>query len=333
MASVACEGVTKSYGTRKALDRVSCEAGHGRVLLVLGPSGAGKTTLLRVVSGLERPESGTVAVGGKTVTGPREFVKPHLRRTAFVFQRPTMWPQLTVLDNVALALHGKGIGKRARRARAAEALDRLDMGDRTGCYPATLSGGELQRAVLARALVTEPEVLLLDEPCASLDIHLRKGLIEAFKRLKSERNATLIWVSHKYEEALGLADKLLLLRNGKSEEYGEPEAVLSHPQSAFSASFLLDANLLRGNVLGKFDRAYSGCDPSALFAVPPDTFALNSNGGLPGTVLASEFRGRHYVYRINVANTELRVRLPNRLEAGQPVSLELTAPPIRLKRS
>ena len=218
MAQIACRGVSKRFGDVEAVSNVSFEAPAGTVSLLLGPSGSGKTTLLRIIAGLERPDAGRVLIGGNVVTGPDVMVPPHERGLAFVFQRPTLWPHLDARDNVALALAGRGMSRRDRRARAERGLARLGMAGRSRAYPATLSGGEMQRVSLARALVTEPRVLLLDEPFAALDEELRADVASHLARLKSEAGMTMLWVTHRHQEATALADKTFLLRGGVLEQ-------------------------------------------------------------------------------------------------------------------
>ncbi|MFH0963191.1 MAG: ABC transporter ATP-binding protein [Planctomycetota bacterium] len=218
MAQVACVGITKRFAEVTALRDVRFEVDQGRTLLIRGPSGSGKTTLLRIISGLETPEEGSVRIAGEVVTGPGVSAPPHRRGVGFVFQRPALWPHLTTLDNVALALVGRGIPRRERRACASRALARLKMTQRERAYPATLSGGELQRVSLARALVTKPRVLLLDEPFASLDEELRNDLASDLAALKSLDRVTILWVSHRSEDAWSLADDVLVIRNGVVEE-------------------------------------------------------------------------------------------------------------------
>lgn len=220
MAKVACEDITKRFGEVSALTGVSFEIGDGQALLVRGPSGSGKTTLLRIISGLETPDGGLVRIAGEVVTGPGVLVPPHRRGLAFVFQRPALWPHLTAAENVALALVGRGMRRRERRERASAALAGLGMTHRERAYPGTLSGGELQRVGLARALVTRPEVLLLDEPFSSLDEELRGGLAADLGTLKLEEGVTILWVSHRSEDALSLADEVLVLRDGAVEDKG-----------------------------------------------------------------------------------------------------------------
>lgn len=227
MAAVACDNLSKSFGAVQAVSGVSFSLDAGETLLILGHSGSGKTTLLRMIAGLETPDEGTVRIGERVVSNGRVAVPPHRRGLAMLFQRPTLWPHLRVLDNVALGLCGRNMRRKARRAAAREALAELEMTGRERAWPATLSGGELQRAALARALVAKPRLLLLDEPFASLDLDLRRGLVSTFDDLKRRHGVTVIWVSHRFEEALQLADRALLLRGGRVEACGPPEEVLN----------------------------------------------------------------------------------------------------------
>jgi ABC-type Fe3+/spermidine/putrescine transport system ATPase subunit len=218
VAEVRCEAVSKRFGAVTALAGVSFVLPGGQALLVLGPSGAGKTTLLRCIAGLERPDAGAISVNGLVVFGRGIDVAPHRRGLAMVFQRPTLWPHLTAQDNVALALVGRGLRRRERRRRAAEALDQLGMTPRLRAWPGTLSGGELQRVGLARALVVDPRLLLLDEPLASLDPDRRDEMVALLRTLKAERGVTILWVSHRAEEAADFADQVLRLHDGRVVE-------------------------------------------------------------------------------------------------------------------
>jgi ABC-type Fe3+/spermidine/putrescine transport system ATPase subunit len=335
MSDIWCSGLTVRFGETAALDGVSCEAPAGGVLLVLGPSGAGKSTLLRVIAGLLKPRAGIVRIGDETATGPGVLVAPHRRGLSFVFQRPTLWPHMTVLDNVALALVGRGARRRERRRAASEALAELGL---TGCdrlYPGTLSGGELQRVALARSLVTHPRVLLLDEPLTGLDPELRRDFAEKLGRLKAT-GMTMIWVSHQCEEAYALADRLLLLRKGKVEEHGEVQAVLSRPRTAFSATFLTGANLVPGAIsapgrartaLGEIECSAGQPGDAVLFAVPPSRLALSANGGVAAEVVRSEFRGDSFMCIVKVNGLELRLISSERLNPGQKVALDLVGVP------
>ena len=215
MAQITCDSLSKRYGSVRALEGVSCVVPSGTVTMVMGSSGSGKTTLLRIIAGLERPDTGTVVIDGRLVSEPNFLTPPHKRGLAFVFQRPTLWPHMNAVDNVALALVGNGLRRRGRRVRAEAELTRLGMASRLRAYPGTLSGGEMQRVSLARALVVEPPMLLLDEPFEGLDAYLRAELVAHLAALKNERGVTIVWVTHRHEETLNLADQVVVLRDGK----------------------------------------------------------------------------------------------------------------------
>jgi len=333
MAEVACKCVTRRFGETVALADVSCRVQDGEVLLVLGPSGAGKTTLLSCIAGLDRPDGGVIEIGGAVVSSEDVQVAPHKRDCALVFQRPTLWPHMRAVDNVALALAGRRLSRRERRRAALEALTSVGLADLAHAWPATLSGGELQRVGLARALAAEPKVLLLDEPFTALDPALREELLRILEQLRSERGMTIVWVDHRSEDALSMADRLLVLRGGRVEESGVAREVLSHPRTAWSARFLLGANLIEGEgygdgrartILGEFE---CGDSPRPVFAVSPDAFAVSGNGAPHAEVLSARFHLHYTAYEVNLAGRRLRVHLKERFEPGDIIPLSLLAPP------
>lgn len=338
MAEVACKGLTRRFGETTALADVSCRASGGEVLLVLGPSGAGKTTLLSCIAGLDRPDEGVIEIGGTVVRSDDVDVAPHKRHCAVVFQRPTLWPHMRALDNVALALAGRKVSRRERRRLALAALGSVGLADRARAWPATLSGGELQRVGLARALVAEPRVLLLDEPFAALDPTLRGELLGILEQLRSQRAMTIVWVDHRSEDALSMADRLLVLRRGRVEESGDAWEVLARPRTAWSARFLLEANLIVGErsgvgkartILGEF-----ACGDSLrpLFAASPDAFTVSRDGGPRAEVLSARFHLHYTAYEVSLSGRRLRVHLKERFEPGDLISLSLLAAPTEVAR-
>jgi len=240
--------IVKSFARYRALSGVSLVVRPGELMALLGPSGSGKTTLLRVIAGLEFPDAGEVAFGGADVT----FAAAAERGVGFVFQHYALFRHMSVAQNIAFGLDVRPRLRRpsgAERRRRVEALLKLvdldGMGERK---PAQLSGGQRQRVALARALAVEPRVLLLDEPFGALDATVRKSLRRELRRIHDATGVTTVFVTHDQEEALEIADRVAVLRDGRIEQIGAPSQVYDHPASAFVAGFVGDANRLAGEV-------------------------------------------------------------------------------------
>ena len=237
-SAISVDSVSKSFGALCAVDDASLHVERGSIAALLGPSGSGKTTLLRAIAGFERPDAGTVEIGGRTVVGPGVFVEPEDRHIGMVFQQGALFPHLTVAGNV-------GFGA-ARKERPAECLELVGLADRATAYPHELSGGERQRVALARALAADPEVVLLDEPFAALDAGLRETLREEVVAILRAAGATALLVTHDQAEALSLADFVAVLRDGRIAQVGTPEEVYERPASRWIAEFLGEADVLPG---------------------------------------------------------------------------------------
>ena len=244
--SIAIRQVSKDFGTFKALRNVDLDIGSGELVALLGPSGCGKTTLLRIIAGLETADRGNILFSGEDATdfNVRE------RNVGFVFQHYALFRHMTVFDNVAFGLRMKPRATRPsdavikEKVHALLGLVQLDwLADR---YPAQLSGGQRQRIALARALAVEPQVLLLDEPFGALDAKVRKELRRWLRRLHDDLHVTSIFVTHDQEEALEVADRVVLMNSGKVEQVGSPQEVWDHPASPFVYGFLGDVNLFHG---------------------------------------------------------------------------------------
>lgn len=226
-------GVSKHYPGHTALGGVSLEVQRGEFFALVGPSGCGKTTLLRLIAGLEDPTSGDVRLNGRSLLG----LPPYLRNVSTVFQNYALFPHMTVAENVAFGLRYRGQGSEASR-KVREALELVQLSGKESRYPAQLSGGEKQRVALARSLVLNPELLLLDEPLSALDPALRKQVRAELKELQRRVGITFVFVTHDQEEAMSVSDRMAVMNHGVVEQVGAPDRLYLHPASRFVASFL-----------------------------------------------------------------------------------------------
>jgi sulfate/thiosulfate transport system ATP-binding protein len=232
--SITAKGVSRRFGDFVALDDVSLEIPSGSLTALLGPSGSGKSTLLRVIAGLERPDAGTVVIDGRDATA----LPPQRRGVGFVFQHYAAFKHMTVRENVAFGLRVRRRPKAEIRRRVDELLELVQLPGLADRYPAQLSGGQRQRMALARALAVEPQVLLLDEPFGALDARVRKELRAWLRRLHDEVHVTTVFVTHDQEEAMEVADRIVVMNHGHVEQVGDPRTLYEHPANAFVMSFV-----------------------------------------------------------------------------------------------
>jgi len=317
---VSVEAVSKRYGHVEALRDVSLDFAAGKLTAILGPSGCGKTTLLRAIAGFVTVDGGVVRFDGDAVTG----LPPQQRGTAMVFQSYALWPHMTVFDNVAYGLRLKRVPAEAVRARVRAALELVAIGavdDVARRKPGALSGGQQQRVALARALVVEPRVLLLDEPLSNLDAKVRQRLRVEVRRLQKRVGITAIYVTHDQEEALAIADRVVLMNAGRVIQSGTPEEVYLDPASEFAADFLGVGNSLEARaevgVLGLAGQRLAYAGPvrgravvvlrSSDLALAPDAPA---GARLSGTLEESLFLGAYYRHYVRVGDAVLMVDGP-----------------------
>ncbi len=269
--------LTKRYGDAVAVDDISYHFETGTYACLLGPSGCGKSSTLRMVAGHEMISDGAVTLGGRDISG----LPPAKRGTAMMFQSYALFPHLTVRDNVAFSLRMQGVDAATRIGRAAEMLELVDMTELAARFPAQLSGGQQQRAALARALITKPDVLLLDEPLSALDPFLRVRMRAELKRLQRELGITFIHVTHGQDEALALADEIVVMNNARIEQAGQTRAVFNAPKTAFVARFLGSHNVVSM--------------PQGPVAIRTDALQITPADGakLPGTITNIEYQGTH----------------------------------------
>ena len=244
MVPVRLEALSKCFGPTVAVDRVSFEAPGGQLTFLLGPSGCGKTTVLRMVAGLLEPTGGTVRFGDRDVTR----LPAERRGCGMVFQGYALWPHMTVAENVSFGLESRGLARADVRRRTAEALETVRMSPYAQRRPAELSGGQQQRVALARAVVYRPDVLLLDEPLSNLDTRLRAEMRREIQRVVEETRITAIYVTHDQQESLAMADRMVVMRDGRLAQVGGARELYERPKDRFVAEFLGETNLLAATV-------------------------------------------------------------------------------------
>lgn len=271
-AEIDIASVSKVYGSTTAVHAISLKIPAGSYCCFLGPSGCGKTSTLRMIAGHETISSGDVRLGNTVVT---DF-PPAKRGTAMMFQSYALFPHLDLVDNVAFSLKMKGVEKEERRAKALEMLKLMQMDVYASRRPAQLSGGQQQRVALARALITDPEALLLDEPLSALDPFLKIRMRAELKKLQKTLGITFVHVTHSQEEAMALADLIVIMNDGKIEQAASPRQVFEQPATAFVARFMGDHNVLSGRVVSVKD------DMLVLEAPEGQTFSVRGNGKLAG---------------------------------------------------
>ena len=246
-APVALRDLSRSFGAVRALDGLSLNIAPGELVALLGPSGCGKTTALRILAGFETADSGSVAVDGKDISG----IPSARRDMGMVFQSYSLFPNMSALDNVGFGLRMRKHGAADRRRRAGELLEMVGLTDQARKYPHQMSGGQQQRVALARALAIEPRVLLLDEPLSALDAKVRLQLREQIRSLQQRLGTTTLFVTHDQEEALSMADRVGVMRDGRLEQVAAPGELYAEPASAFVAEFVGTMNRIPGRLEGE----------------------------------------------------------------------------------
>jgi iron(III) transport system ATP-binding protein len=350
--------VTKLFGSFKALDDVSLDVRHGEFVSILGPSGCGKTTLLRVIAGLEEHNAGQLLLQGSDVSR----LPVAKRKCGIVFQSYALFPNLTARQNIIYGIARKGMTRQQLNARVDELLEMVGLGDIGYKYPAQMSGGQQQRVALARALAPSPALLLLDEPLSALDARVRIKLRAEVRRIQQALGVTTIMVTHDQEEALTMADRIVVMNEGRLMQYDTPQAIYHGPTDPFVAGFIGSMNFLRDWQAQEDGRVISGKvalelpgDKLARYVGKPTTLAIRpedirivTNGGAPGNVLATEveyieFRGSFYRVRLRVNDAEKGSRAEflevdmqseivdeHKLEQGSNISIQLPAERIHI---
>ena len=251
MSSIVFENLTKYFQSSLVLDRLNLKVKSGELITLLGPSGCGKTTTLRMLAGFISPDEGKIIVNDRVISAPKNSLPPEKRNMSMIFQSYAIWPHLTVFENVAFGLRLRKIGKKELSDRVARALALVHLEKLAHRYPSELSGGQQQRVSLARAVVVEPQILLLDEPLSNLDASLREAMRNEILTLHKRLKLTTVYVTHDRIEALALADRVVVMRSGKIQQVGTPEEIYEHPDTEFVASFIGRCNLLSGKLISR----------------------------------------------------------------------------------
>ena len=336
------DGVTKAYGSVTVVDNLNLDIQKGEFVSLLGPSGSGKTTLLMMLAGFENPTSGTIYVDGK----PMNQIPPYKRDMGVVFQNYALFPHMTVAQNVAFPLDMRGVSKSDIQTRVARALDMVQLGQMNDRYPAQLSGGQQQRIALARALVFEPGVVLMDEPLGALDKNLREQMQLDIRALHNRLGLTIVFVTHDQSEALTMSDRIAVFNHGKIEQIGSPRQIYDEPRTRFVAEFIGETNLLEGTVSevsgdkvqvtldGGITVQSAANAPVAQGArvhlsLRPERITLaeaasNGENGIPAKITDCVYQGDHLRVQLATKGPELVVRL-DRKSREWPVGTEVVA--------
>ncbi|UDF32108.1 UNVERIFIED_ORG: ABC transporter ATP-binding protein (plasmid) [Roseateles sp. XES5] len=308
--SVVFQNVRKSFGAFTAIPDLSLTIEPGTLVTLLGPSGCGKTTTLRMLAGLEHPSAGKILIGGKDVT----MLPANERDVSMVFQSYALFPHMNSRDNVAYGLESSGLSRKEAREKADEGLALVGLSGMGHRLPAELSGGQQQRVAVARALVLEPQVLLLDEPLSNLDARLRRKVRTDIRELQQRLGFTAVYVTHDQDEALAVSDRIIVMKEGEIAQSGAPRELYEAPASAFIADFMGEANVIACEVvgveggeaqirIGGFEHrvpAGRATPGAASLAIRPGSVTLSEGRGqgLSGRVLHSAYLGDHVEYEV-----------------------------------
>jgi len=319
--AVECIGIGLAYGSNQVLQDITLAIEPGEFFALLGPSGSGKSTLLRLIAGFNQANRGRLLVDGRDISG----VPPYARNIGMVFQSYALWPHMSVYDNVAFGLVERRVGRAEIKRRVGDALTLVGLGEYAQRRPNQLSGGQQQRVALARTIVIEPQVLLLDEPLSNLDKKLREQMRLELKRLQRALGITTIFVTHDQEEAMTTADRMAVLDAGVLQQIGAPRQLFDNPSNQFVAQFVGSTNLIEGH----FDPISSAFITESLGAIPlaagsagtalsirPNAVRISSTrstGGVwfDGQIKESEFLGEFTRYQVNVGQASLIADAPH----------------------
>ncbi|HZH53449.1 MAG TPA: ABC transporter ATP-binding protein [Microvirga sp.] len=308
MSEIVVSTVSKSWGGVGGVDQISFKADAGTLLVLLGPSGCGKSTTLRLIAGLEEVDSGTITIGGRDVT----YLSPAQRRISMVFQSYALFPHLDVAENIVFGLKVRGVGRAERDARLRKVADMVGLSHLLERKPSQLSGGQRQRVALGRAIIAEASVCLMDEPLSNLDAKLRHEMRTEIRSLQQRLGMTMVYVTHDQTEAMTMADRVILMRDGRIEQNGAPHELYNQPASDFTARFIGTPPM---NIISWRD--------GSILGIRPEHITLVEREGIPATVKAIEYLGADSIILCDLEGETVAVRQTGycSLQAGTKIGL------------
>ena len=328
MSDIVLEGVSKRYGAVRAVDGVSLRAEAGRFLVLLGPSGCGKSTVLRLIAGLEDPTEGRILIGGRDVTR----LAPDKRRVSMVFQSYALFPHLSVAENIVFGLKVRRMPAAQRSERLARVAEMVGLSAQLDRKPSQLSGGQRQRVALARAVVAENPICLMDEPLSNLDAQLRHGMRVEIRALQQRLGMTVVYVTHDQVEAMSMADRVVLMREGRIEQEGSPEELYAQPGSLFAARFIgtpamnlvaLDDGPGGAVIRGSREPVLAGRGRGLTLGIRPEHIELVETGGIAAEVTNGEYHGADSILTVRVGQESLLLRAPGQLRLAEGAAVRI----------
>ena len=338
MSTVTIKNLTKSFGSSQVLKEFNEEFHDGEFVTLLGPSGCGKTTMLRMIAGFEIPTTGEIWIDDKLVSGGKTFLPPEKRDIGMVFQSYAVWPHMNVFDNVAYPLQIKHVKKEEIRTRVEKILETVHLSRYADRLPNQLSGGQQQRIALARALVAEPNLLLLDEPLSNLDAKLRESMRFEIKDITKSLGISVVYVTHDQTEAMAMSDRIFLINNGIVQQSGTPDEIYSHPLNQFVADFLGKVDFFKGVAENgtirmtdwEVDLQYPGMEQkgNVEVAIRPENIRISKKtSGIMGKLEKMYYLGDVTDCRVRVGKALVRVITDGfsyrEFREGDPVSLDV----------
>lgn len=322
---IELKNITKSFGDNVILENFDFKVKKDEFLTILGPSGCGKTTILRLIGGFEEPDEGQILFNGEDITNKEAYE----RQINTVFQKYALFPHMNVFDNIAFGLKIKKMDKKVIKEKVSEVLKLVNLSGFENREIESLSGGQQQRIAIARALVNEPDVLLLDEPLGALDLKLRQAMQIELKRIQKSVGITFIYVTHDQEEALSMSDTVVVLNNGEIQQMDSPINIYNEPKNAFVADFIGESNIIKGRMLEDFrvrfldydfpcvDKGFRANENVEVVVRPEDVLLVDENYQIEGTVTSLVFKGVHYEMTVDIDGYSMLVQSTEKREVGE----------------